>query len=568
MSCDVPKCFTLLSAMPGFKKWVDRILLFRPTGANIAFIMEHWPDAEWLDGTQDHVSEYLDVKMQEQTMRAMKHDQLIDESGYEFKTIPYEHQRHGFILSRELPNFAILYEQGCGKTKVTLDTFAYLWEHDKVDVLVVVAPNGVHHNWIIEEVPKHLPERIKARMMTYSNHMKKTARTAMEMEAKPFKFRTRRPCTIVAFNVEGFTSDKAKTMITQFLTNHRCMLVVDESNTIQNPGTVRTKFLIKVGELASYKRILNGTPITNGVENLFAQFKFLDPLILGYDTFTTFKAQFCIMGGFENHSVVGYRHVTELADIIDGSSHRVLKKGCLDLPDKIYKRHMFEMTDQQFEMYEAVRKSTLAELERVFGEPKGRALAAEITLTTMLRLQQISRGWMPFKKGEPAELIPGGTPSLEALTTLLSNVEGKAIIWVNAPNSIVDIALLAAQLRKSKLGNFVEYHGAISDDGRKHALKRFQDDARCKFFLASKAASRGLTLTAADQAFYYTNNFDLMVRLQSEDRCHRIGSEIHDHILYTDIFTTGIDKKIVTALRNKKSIADQITRDPASLFME
>ena len=563
---DIGRNFLLLSALPGYHKWIDRTLVFRATGANIAYIMQNWPDAEWLDGAQDYMTDYLDVKMQEQTTRAMKADQLVDDSGYEFKTVPYEHQRHGFILSRDLKAFAYLYEQGCGKTKVALDNFCYLWERDLVDVLVVVAPNGVHSNWIIEEVPVHLPERIKARTLIYTNHLSKKYRAAAESESKPYKFRNRRPCTIIAFNVEGFSSDKAKELLLEFMRNHRCMLIVDESNTIQNPSAKRTEFLIAAGKFALYKRILNGTPITNGVENLFAQFKFLDPLILGFDTFTTFKSQYCILGRFKN--VTGYRNINELADTIDGNSHRVLKKDCLDLPEKVYKKHLFEMTERQQEIYDAVRRSSLEELERVLGEEKGRQRAQELAITRLIRLQQVSRGWMPFIKGETPELIPGGTPSIEALVTTLESTTGKAIIWVNAPNSIVDIALIVATLRKHRLGDFVEYHGGIKDDMRELAKKRFQNDQKVRWFVASKAAAVGLTLTAADSAVYYTNNFDLRIRLQSEDRNHRIGSEIHESILYTDIYTTGLDKKIVAALRAKKSIADQITRDPASLFME
>lgn len=568
ITCDVPRCFALLSALPGSKKWVDHTLVFRPTGGNIEFIMENWPSAEWLGDAGVHMNNYMAVKMQEHTMRAMKHDQLVDESGYEYKTVPFDHQRHGFLISRDLKNFAILYEQGCGKTKVAIDTFAYLWTKDEIDVLIVVAPNGVHTNWIVEEIPAHLPERIEAKLLTYSTGMDKHRRNIFASESQPYKLRRRRPCSIVAFNVEGFTSDKAKGLIMDFLTNHRCMMVIDESNSIQNPGAKRTEFLIEAGKLAKYKRVLNGTPITNGVENLFAQFKFLDPLILGYDTFTTFKAQFCIMGGFQQHSVVGYKHIDKLADIIDGHSHRVLKKDCLDLPDKLYKRHFFEMSEQQKLAYETVRKGAIEDLTRVFGQEHALKLAQEIAITRMIRLQQITCGWQPFAAGEEPIPIEGGNQRLEALFALMSSVEGKAIIWVTAPGSKANIAAITKQLSRARLGGFMEYHGAIKDDARAVSIRRFQTDRSIKWLVASKAAARGLTLTAAEQSFYYTNSFDLMIRLQSEDRNHRIGSEIHDKILYTDIYTTGIDKKIVTSLKEKKSIADQITRDPISLFME
>jgi SNF2 family DNA or RNA helicase len=332
-----------------------------------------------------------------------------------------------------------------------------------------------------------------------------------------------------------------------------------------------------VSKAALYKRICNGTPVTKGVENLYAQFKFLDPLILGYDSFTTFKAQYCWIKaldrgaheqGHGQEMIVGYKNIQELANTVDGHSHRVLKKDCLDLPDKVYKKHYFEMTPSQALAYETVRKAALQELQEVFGDEHGRKLALEIALTRLIRLQQIVCGWVPFSKGDVPIQLAGGNPRMSALLTLLSHVDEKAIIWVTAPNSVVDISFIAANLKKERLGKFVQYHGGISDDDRRKAIYDFQNDKSVKWFLASKAAYRGLTLTAADQAFYYTNNFDLGVRLQSEDRNHRIGSEIHESITYTDIYTSGIDKKIVNSLRNKKSIADQITMDPRTLFME
>jgi len=73
-------------------------------------------------------------------------------------------------------------------------------------------------------------------------------------------------------------------------------------------------------------------------------------------------------------------------------------------------------------------------------------------------------------------------------------------------------------------------------------------------------------LTAADCAIYYSNSFDLETRLQSEDRCHRIGTK--NNITYIDIEAPKtIDTKIIKALQNKKSLADVVTKDPISLFL-
>lgn len=565
--CDVPKCFALLGGLPTRKRWIERTLVFSPTGASIEYILKHWPDAQWEDDAKAELDRYLSNKMIEDNNREDKKVVLTDESGYQFKTNPFNHQLQGFLLGRDHTAYAYFHEQGCGKTKVVLDGFAYLWEHNLVDVLIIVAPNGVHSNWIVEEVPAHLPERIPAESYYYKASMKRRELLDIEIAAQP-PTALHRDCIIVAFNVEGFTSKKACRLIEMFLKNHRCMMVIDESNSIQNHRADCTKYLTKIGERALFRRITNGTPITRGVENLFSQFKFLDPIILGHENYWTFRAQFCVMGGFQNKKIIAYQHLDELTKIIDGHSHRVLKKDCLDLPDKLYKKHFFEMTPQQLIAYETVRRQTLEELEEVFGKDDGLRLSKEIAITKLLRLQQIACGWAPTPAGDGPVALMGGNPRLEALLTLLANSETKGIIWCTAPGSKANIQLIAEQLRTGKYGQFVEYHGGVDSEERIKNIKRFQERDEVRWFLASKAAYRGLTLTAAQQAIYYTNSYDLGIRLQSEDRNHRIGSEIHDKVLYTDIYTNGVDKKIVASLRSKKALADLINQDPKSIFME
>ena len=100
------------------------------------------------------------------------------------------------------------------------------------------------------------------------------------------------------------------------------------------------------------------------------------------------------------------------------------------------------------------------------------------------------------------------------------------------------------------------------------AVDDFQNNPKVKYFIGQpQSGGIGLTLTAASYAIYYSNSFDLEVRLQSEDRCHRIGTT--NNVTYIDIEANKtIDKKIIKALRDKKSLADLITRDPMSIFME
>jgi hypothetical protein len=555
VECKVGPNFALLSALPGRHKWIERKFIFKPTGASIAYIIKNWPEAQWIEGAEVNLKDFHDARILGETVSAQKKiEEWFDDGGHPFKTKPFDHQLKAFLISRDMSVFALFHEQGCGKSKVVVDTTAYLYTKEEVDTLIVIAPNGVHTNWILNEIPAHLLGDIPAWTGVYKASLKpKEYLELMEAATKEVgKLR------IITFNVEGFISSKAKALMEHWLKNSKAIMVVDESQRIKSHGAERTKYLTKVGRKAKYRRILTGTPVTRGVENLFSQFRFLDPMIIGHDTFTAFRSEYCVMGGFENRSIVAYQNLPELIARIDGYSHRVLKKDCLDLPDKTYKRHPFEMEKFQRMLYDQVRTSALDELEKTLGLEKGQEMAKAIAITKLLRLQQIACGWFPEAQPRP---LPHN-PRMEALDEVIEDAgDGKIIIW---SRFVADIQVMAKKFGEHAL----TYYGATSTKDREFAVKAFQDKSnRKKFFISNKAGSTGLTLTAALNAIYYSNDFDLETRLQGEDRNHRIGTE--GTVVYTDLEAEkSIDRKIINALRKKKSIADMVTQDPISMFME
>ncbi len=535
-----------LSALPGFKKWVGRDLLFAATGANIDHIRKFWPEADWDDSASDVLQEYISKLKTADLVRKMKVEPPPEKDDFMFKTKPFDHQRNVFYMSRDNEAFALLMEQGTGKTKVIIDNSAYLYGAGKINCLVVIAPNGVHRNWIRKEIPEHMPEWCHHESVFYYAGMKKkdTERFEEVMVAKD-------KLKIFTFNVEAFVSGKAVELLGKIMLANDVMLVVDESSRIKRPGAKRTKVITKAAKYAKYRRIMTGTPVTKGPEDIYSQFKFLDPQILGYDSFYSFKARYCIMGGFENKQIVSYQNVDELTKNIEGHSFRVLKKDCLDLPDKIYQRYPIELSTKQRKLYDQMRKQYIAELD-------GEQIDAPAAITRLLRLQQIVCGWFPSE----AEVKPidDKNPRLNALLEILSDIDSKVIIWARFK---ADLKAIEAALGSSA----VAYHGEVSNDDRADAVDRFQNDPKIRYFIGQpQSGGIGLTLTAADYAIYYSNSFDLETRLQSEDRCHRIGTK--NNVTYIDIESPKtIDTKIIKALRSKKNLADVITKDPISMFL-
>lgn len=559
----VGQFFSLLSGMPGRKKWIERELAFSPTGANIQFVLDHFADADWEEGAARLRDSYIDLKMKEENTRQEKREQLTeDSSGYEFKTVPMKHQLKCFLLQRDLEAFAIFHEQGTGKTKTLIDTAAYQFEQGKIDTLIVMTKNGVHQNWVNNEIPKHLPDRIPYQALWYSTDWTKRE-YANVMDAADVKGILR----ILAFHIEGINSEKARELLLHWLKRSRAHLCVDESSTIKNPSAERTKFLIKAGRNAPFRRIMTGTPVTRGTENLYSQFLFLDPRILGYDSFYTFRAAYCIMGGFENKQIVGYKNVEQLIKIIDGHSDRVLKSECLDLPPKVYRRRPFELPKEHRRLYDALRLNTIEELKAILGEEDGMKRAQELAMTRSLRLHQIACGLTP---DEQPELLEGSQPRMDILMDEIEEGTAggeKVLVWARfKPN----LRHILKQLGAKAVG----YFGDIPQRQRPENEKKFQEDSRTTVMVCSSAAAYGLTLTASSNNIYHSQPSSLDIRLQSEDRTHRkgtVGMMVNGKlgVLYTDIEAVRtVDRKIINNLRKHKNLADQINQDPISVFMD
>ena len=535
----------LLSGLPGFHRWINRDMLFSPTGANINYIAKHWPDAQWSSEARVFLNSYIDT-LEEATKNRTFETPPIDD--FAFETKPFEHQRKAFYMSRDKEKFALLMEQGTGKTKIIIDNAAYLYGRGKINCLIVIAPNGVHRNWLNNEIPVHMPKWCPIDSIYYQSGMNKS-------HTKKFNdvIASKEVLKIFTFNVEAFVSKTAMRFLENILLSHDCLLVVDESSRIKTPGTHRTKVITKLGKLAKYKRILTGTPVTKGAEDVFAQFKFLDPYILGHDSFYSFRARYCVMREYDNRKwIVGYQNVDELTNSIKGHSFRVLKKDCLDLPEKIYQRAYVELSKEQRQIYNSIKNEYVAQL----GDDE---ISVPETITRILRLQQVVCGWFPSEN--EVKPINKTNLRLKALLDIISEIDSKIIIWARFR---ADIMAIQAALGDSA----VVYYGDVSSDDRVIAVDRFQKDPKIKYFIGQpQSGGIGLTLTAAQYAIYYSNSFDLETRLQSEDRCHRIGTTTN--VTYIDLEASKtVDGRIIKALRDKKSVADIVNEDPRSMFLE
>ena len=467
---------------------------------------------------------------------------------YKFKHKPYEHQLEALNKSWDKEYYALFMDMGTGKSKVLIDNIAMLYDKGEIDSALIIAPKGVYRNWERKELPTHIPDHVKTKIVVWSPE--KTQKKEKELKSL---FYPTDDLKIFLMNVEALSSKRGVEMADKFLLCHRAMFAVDESTTIKSRTARRTKSIIKLGKQAPYRRILTGSPVTKSPLDLFTQCEFLENEILGHSSFWTFQVRYAkmvrkTMGAHSFNHVVGYQNLDELNELIQNFSFRVRKEECLDLPDKIYTKRLVELTVEQRQLYEQIRRNALAVIE---GEG---IIAAPTVLTQLLRLQQVCSG---FAKLEEGKIINVKSNKLNELMNALEEIDGKVIIWANFTNDLINIKKALDDSYGEETAEL--FYGDTPASERQLIVERFQDPNNpLRFFVGQpRTGGYGLTLTEARTVIYFSNGYDLEIRLQSEDRAHRIGQV--NKVTYIDIVTEKtVDEKILKALRNKIDISSRV----------
>jgi len=466
--------------------------------------------------------------------------------NYKFKTKPYAHQLKALEMSWNKEVFAYFMEMGTGKSKVLIDNISMLYDKGKIDGALIIAPKGVVKTWHEQEIPIHMAKHVENVSILWQALIHKT-----QQEKLNSLFKSEVKLHILIMNVEAFSTKKGVEFARRFLNSHNVMMAVDESTTIKNPSAKRTKSILSLSDLAKYKRILTGSPVTKSPLDLYKQCDFLEPELLGHTSNYTFRTRYAVMktanfGGRSVQIVVGYRNLDELAEKLKVFSYRGLKDDCLDLPPKTFMKRIIKLTPAQEKVYKQMKHLALAEME-------GKSMTTATVLTQLMRLHQITCGHFTADDGTIKDI---NNNRLDELLNVLDEVEGKAVIWAHYQH---DVERIIERIRKEYgFESAVDYYGLTPSSERQQNIEKFQNDDKCRFFVGTtQTGGYGITLTAASTMIYYSNGYDLEKRQQSEARIDRIGQKFP--MTYIDIMAEDtVDERIVKALRKKVNIATQI----------
>lgn len=519
--------------------------------------------------------------------------------AYLFRTQPYKHQLAALERSAAQEAFALLMSMRTGKTKVVIDTGTHLYSQGKIGAVVVIAPKGVHRNWITEGIADHCPSEVSPVTAFWSGLNRAKDREAWERLFDPAMEGLR----YATMNYDAVITDKGKAELKRLLTTFPCMLVLDESHRIKTPGALRTKTLLGAAKYAPYRRILTGTAVTNaGPLDLYTQFKFLDPEILGHSTYTSFRATYAVtevqltgpgygklqasfkcrgltapsqptaedcrrsglkLGRDYFEKVTGYENIEQLKQRMAPYSIVVRREECEDMPAIIRQRIDVELEPEQRRIYRDMLEQSIAELSppadmdhMTLDEQLaallsgGDTVRASNAMVKVLRLAQVLGGHVPDEDGK-LHAIPSGR--LAAVMDRLEDIDGKVILWsrFRAELAELEAALVDAYGREA----VVAYHGGVSDDAREEAKQRFQNDLACRYFVGNpKSGGIGLPLYAADTMIYYSCEPSAETRWQSEERASKAGKH---KVLILDVVAPGtVDERVLESLTRHKGTAE------------
>jgi superfamily II DNA or RNA helicase len=323
--------------------------------------------------------------------------------------------------------------------------------------------------------------------------------------------------------------------------------ILDEAQFIKNASTQAARVTrdLKV----RHRLCLTGTPLENHLGELWSQFNFLAPGLLGdARAFAkTYRTPIEKHGDADRLSQLNQR----LSALI---LRRTKEQVANELPAKTEILRMVELLPEQRDFYDAIRLATAARVREAIAE-RGIAQSQIVILDALLKLRQACCD-PRLVKLESAERTQASA-KLELLMTLLPELhdEGRRVLIFSQFTSM--LALIERELIKAGIA-YVTLTGDTKD--RAAPVKRFQSGEVPVFLISLKAGGTGLNLTAADTVIHYDPWWNPAAENQATDRAHRIGQN-KPVFVYKLVAIGTVEERIMALQQRKAALAASLLGD-------
>lgn len=477
------------------------------------------------------------VNIVAETAKPFEPKKAIPKVDYSFKTKPFAHQIDGFNYGLEHEKWLLGDEQGLGKTKQVIDiAVALKKQYSYPHCLIICGVNGLKWNWQ-NEIAIHSNEtghilgqyRSGGKLKIGSTKQKLADLESVENIDSYF----------LITNVESFRDEAIAKKINELCKKKVIgLLAFDECHKAKNPSSQQGKGILKVK--ADHMIAMSGTPLMNNPLDLYIILKWL-----GYEknAFYKFKNHYCVTGGYGGYEVIGYRHLDELQDQLNSIMLRRLKSDVLDLPEKVFIDEYVDMTAKQAQIYKEVTMAVMANIDQI--------KMATNPLSEMIRMRQATgyTGILSSTIKESAKL----DRMMEIIEESVQNGQKVVVFsnWTQMTDKVFEIVQNSGY--KPAL-----ITGQTNDEDRQTMVKMFQNNPDCKVIIGTIGAmGTGLTLTAGTVEIFLDEPWNMALRDQAVDRCHRIGAKSNVTI-YTLLAKDTIDEKIHQLVYKKGAMADAL----------
>ena len=463
------------------------------------------------------------------------------------KQVPelYIHQRKYLEDHGHEAYHALFWEPRTGKSKAIIHNVDMLRESWKISCAIIVAPNIVHLQWAQEEIPKH---------STYERnqiYVWDTQKVKRPEELRRIKDLIDSDVFVwFVFATTAVISDHARAIFRRITKKREnIFLCVDESHNYSSPSSKRGQMMRAVAKRMEYKRILTGTPIHNNPLHLWAQYELLEPGLLGHRTYGEFLGEYTKP---LPHNVPRYvkPKLINLDNLWENAAKYATQleaKDCMDLSIVNFRRIVVPMHPKQLKACQELLKVKTTSHDEY-------STTVNHIITMLQSLQKISSGFIVDEETRKSvDIIPfAELPKLTRIEDELPFAEGNIIIWAWYKH---DIKRLYAHFKKNKAYDVYWMGGGMDVHDKKKVLDRINDGrGKQKILIAQPiVAGTGLTYTAIETTFWFSQTMDGIIREQANARGQMIGGS---PITIIDLECGYADDKILQNHIDKKTLVD------------
>jgi hypothetical protein len=528
--------YTFLGSLPGYKKFTATGAVFAATRPHIDAFRGAFPsiDIDDRDGTIANIYKPI--------------PEIIDHGRKTTAPVPlFAHQKHAINIGLSREYFAFWHEMGTGKSAILLNLIAELGARQIIDRVIIFAPKRVVPQILDEQIKLHMPRDINFRAAAFPS----------TQATKAFRY----PDNNLLIAVAGYgalQSTKQTNDLIEFAKGGKCAVIADESHNLKGWTTKRRENLWRLRPHTTRRYLFSGSPAPLGPIDLFAPFMFLDDNILGHTSLTSFKNNFCLMGGFEGRSIVGYRNLPELTKATDPHCEYIHIADIQDMPEQIYTTLKLAPSKQQIEIYNRLKDDFVIAIEQATnaGDTEIKSKLAKNAAAKFIAMQQVSSGFFYADKereeDKRGELIILNDDRANYIAEDL--IQGEKTVVFTRFHASMDALKRAFDANGIKAVELSGRRSAQENDAAKDAF--LNDDETLVLYATAASAGTGLNLQKSSKIIFMENSFSYGDRVQSEARFWRVGQK--NHCRYYDIVQFPIDKLVLANLQKKQDLSQQL----------